>query len=520
MSPPIDILLLVLDTQRADRLSCYGYDKPTSPNLDAFAQESCRFTQAIAPAQWTIPSHASMFTGLYPSNHGVLQSYSVLSPKIPTLAERLNQGGYFTAGFCNNPLVGIINNGLRRGFYSFLNYSGLMTDRPNQAGAKPGWIGRYRQFFKHNLAQLLRLVQDRFARSEWLLSLSFSPLMVPLWQTALSFKGNTAKSLEDTANLFIKRSGVGADQPVFAFVNLMGTHMPYHPPRQQMERFAPQVLADPAAQKYLQQFNSDVYGWLAPLLGDLDDTQKAILDGMYDAEVAHQDALLGQFFHKLRESGRLDKTLVIVCADHGEHLGEKQFMGHSLTVYNELVRVPLLIRDPQGTIVPATTHSHPVSTRCLFHTVLTAANLATDEEQDLAFQTQVNQKPNPVFAEAIPPQNVVNLLKKRQPALISDRAWDQPRWAVWAGSHKLIAQGNPQAFTGNLELYDVVNDPQENLNLRDMLPENVEVLQDCLTAFGHTYQLLAETRVQDDRAVGLDDPDVQQRLRDLGYLED
>ncbi|MEM8545702.1 MAG: sulfatase-like hydrolase/transferase, partial [Cyanobacteria bacterium P01_H01_bin.119] len=128
-----DVLFLVLDTQRADRLSCYGYDKPTSPHLDAFAADATLFKSAIAPAQWTVPSHASMFTGRYPSEHGVLQSYSVLPPEVPTLAQRLSQGGYYTAGFCNNPLVGVINNGLRRGFYSFLNYSGLMTSRPNQA---------------------------------------------------------------------------------------------------------------------------------------------------------------------------------------------------------------------------------------------------------------------------------------------------------------------------------------------------------------------------------------------------
>jgi arylsulfatase A-like enzyme len=67
---------------------------------------------------------------------------------------------------------------------------------------------------------------------------------------------------------------------------------------------------------------------------------------MYDAEVAYQDAMLGKFFDRLRQSGQLDNTLVIICADHGEHLGEKQFMGHSLSIYNELIRVPLIIRDP------------------------------------------------------------------------------------------------------------------------------------------------------------------------------
>ena len=506
-----DIVFLVLDTQRADRLSCYGYSLPTSPNLDRLAADATQFNRAIAAAQWTVPSHASMFTGLYPSEHQTLQSYSALPTDVPTLAERLRDGGYYTAGFCNNPLVGVINNGLRRGFYSFLNYSGLLTSRPNQAGVSPGLVGRYRQFFKRVLAGLLNTVQDAFARSDALLALSFSPLMVPLWQTALSFKGNTAKSLDDTAHLLIQRPGVMPEQPVFAFINLMGTHMPYHPPHRYIEEFAPHVLRDRTAQHYLRQFNSDVYGWLAPLAGALDEQQKATLDGMYDAEVAYQDEQLGRFFQQLQDSGRLDNTLLVICSDHGEHLGEKQFIGHSLSVYNELVRVPLIIRDPHGTFPQGITSDRTVSTRRLFHTVLAAAGLATDSEASLSLSHELSAAPAnvPVFSEAIPPQNVLNLLQKRQPQLIRDRACDQPRRAVWVGQHKLIETGD-----ANVELYDCLDDPLESLNLSDILPENVEVLQDCLQSFTGTPTTTAS------RVTDFDDPDVQRRLRDLGYLED
>lgn len=513
-----DILFLVLDTQRLDRLSCYGYPRPTSPHLDAIAAQATRFTQAVAAAQWTVPSHASMFTGLYPSEHTMVQSYSVLPDTLPTLAERLAAGGYYTAGFCNNPLVGVINNGLRRGFTSFLNYSGLLTTRPNQAGSRSGLMGRYRQWFKGRLARLLQGVQDAFARSDTLLALSFTPLMVPLWQTALSFKGNSQKSLEDTANLLIDRPGVGADQPIFAFVNLMGTHMPYHPPRSYIEAFAPHVLADRQAQSFLQRFNSDVYGWLAPLTGALDDHQKRTLDGMYDAEVAYQDALLGNFFHRLRQTDRLDHTLVIICADHGEHLGEKELMGHSLSIYNELVRVPLIIRDPARPDRWGHSVDQVVSTRRLFHTVLTAAGLANPTEQALALEHPQTGEPGGdhdyVFAEAIPPQNVVNLMQKRQPDLVRRRDCDRIRRAIWMGQHKLIETEGGQA-----ELYDVLVDPAEALDLSAILPENVEVLQDCLQGFAHrSDQSLAQAGV--GRASGYDDPEVQRRLADLGYLED
>ncbi len=510
-----DVIFLVLDTQRVDRLSCYGYDRPTSPHIDAFAAKGTRFKVAIAPGQWTIPSHASMFTGLYPSQHQMLQSYSVMPPHLKTLAERLQDGGYYTAAFCNNPLVGVINNGLRRGFYSFLNYSGLLSSRPNQAGASPNFLDKYRQFFKRIVAKALNTVQDAFARSDWLLSLSFTPLMVPLWQTALSFKGNTRKSLDDAARLLIERPGVNADQPIFSFINLMGTHMPYHPPREQIERFAPNVLKDREAQSYLRRFNSDVYGWLAPLVGSLGEQQKDTLDGMYDAEVAAQDIQVGRFLDQLRQAGRLDNTYVIICADHGEHLGEKQLIGHSLSIYNELVQVPLIIHDPANVIEQGTVRDDVVSTRCLFHTVLSATGLATAEEASLSLEhLQDAQDQTRVYAEAVPPQNVLNLIQKRQPELIAQHACDQSRRAVWMGNHKLIEIGqNPP------QLYDVQDDPGESLDLSEIFPEMVESLQDSLYAFNEDadeHQALYSQA----RATGFDDPEVRRRLKDLGYLED
>jgi arylsulfatase A-like enzyme len=504
-----DVIFLVLDTQRSDRLSCYGYSQPTSPHLDKFAETATLFQNAVASAQWTVPSHASMFTGLYPSGHQVLQSYSVLPDSIPTLAERLQAGGYFTAGFCNNPLVGVINNGLRRGFYSFLNYSGLLPSRPNQAGVPSDWLDRYRQSFKRFVAGMLDQVQDAFAQSDTLLAFSFTPLMVPIWQTALSFKGNTPKSLDDAARLLIDRPGLESDQPVFAFINLMGTHMPYHAPRPYVERFAPHVLRDKTAQHYLRRFNGDIYGWLAPLAGALDEQQKATLDGMYDAEVAYQDELVGAFLDRLRQSGCLDRSLFIVCSDHGEHLGEKQLIGHSISLYNELVKVPLIIQDPDCPSAQGKMRSDVVSTRCLFHTVLTAAGLADELEERLAL-SQPDHENSQVFAEAIPPQNVINLLQKRQPELVRTHACDQPRRAVWIGNHKLIETGGDR-----LELYDVFNDPDEALNLSQILPENVELLQECLQHFTGQFQTMAV-----GRAPGFDDPEVQQRLRALGYLEE
>ncbi len=507
-----DILFIVLDTQRADRLSCYGNDRPTSPHLDAFAGDATRFRHAYAPAQWTIPTHASMFTGVYPSVHGLQQAYSVLPSALPTLGERLNAGGYYTAAFCNNPLVGVVNNGFRRGFSSWLNYAGLLTSRPNQAGAQMDLIGRYRQWFKRVLGNLLNKVQDAFARSDALLAFAFTPLMVPLWQTALSFKGNIGKTLRDTATLLIDRKGVAEDQPIFSFVNLMGTHMPYHPPRRFMEKFAPEVLQDKEARAYLQRFNSDPFGWLAPLAEAMGDHHKAILDGMYNAEVANQDDYLGPFFDQLRAKGVLDNTLVVIVADHGEHLGEKHMIGHTISLYQELTHVPLIIRDPSGAFPRQTTVEQPVSTRRLFHTMVAAAGVADESERaySLAQSPATDPEHGLVFAESVPSSNVLTLVQKHVPQLIEEHRYDQPRLAVWQGPYKLIRTG-----ANAHELFNIESDPRETENLSDAHPDITQTLNGYISA----WQAHPDSApMPADQLSDSEDALLQKRLRALGYL--
>lgn len=512
MSAP-DILLLVLDTQRADRLSCYDYQQETTPYLDKLATDSTLFRHAFSAAQWTVPAHASMFTGEYPSIHGTQHSDSMLPDTLPTLAERLGAEGYYTAAYCNNPLVGVVNNGLRRGFHSFLNYSGLLTSRPNQAGMRRTITDRYRQVFKRVLGNTVHKMQDAFARSDALLWFAFSPLMVPFWQTALSFKGNTSKSLNDAAQLLIQRKMTQKDQPIFAFVNLMGTHMPFHPQRKMIDRFAPNVLQSREELRYLRRFNSDVFGWLTPLASEMAHEHKAILDGMYDAEVATQDEHLGNFFNQMESSGALDNTLVMVVADHGEHLGEKHLIGHTVSLYRELTHVPLIIRDPSGNISRGTINEHPVSTRRLFHTALTAAGVAAPEEEKYSLAHPPTSDPDNgfVYAEAQTPNNVLNLMMKHKPDLYQKHRCDQQRVAVWQDQHKLIITGGQHR-----ELFNFVDDPTEEHNISTQHPKRtVELAENLLTQM----QTLKKSTQRSESVVEQDNQQINSRLRALGYLE-
>jgi arylsulfatase A-like enzyme len=279
-----------------------------------------------------------------------------------------------------------------------------------------------------------------------------------------------------------------------------------------MERFAPHVLRDRQARRYLQRFNSDIYGWLAPLAGEIDEERKATIDGMYNAEVFSQDEHVGRFVQHLRSSGRLDNTLLIMVADHGDHLGEKQLVGHLFSVYNELVHVPLLIRDPAGDFSRGATVERVVSTRRLFNTILTTANLAdpTEQKWTLAQSEAADPDGGIVFSEGVPPQNVVNLLQRRRPELLRNRNCDQTRRAVLNGEHKLITTGDV------LELYRLIDDPSESRNLHTIAPEEAHTLRQHLHAFvehASTNAPVAE-RIEEDN-----DDELRRRLRDLGYIE-
>jgi hypothetical protein len=165
-------------------------------------------------------------------------------------------------------------------------------------------------------------------------------------------------------------------------------------------------------------------------------------------------------------------------------------------------------------IFPPANKNQVVSTRRIFHTLLTAANCASDAEQKLSLCHASDADDGRVFAEAIPPQNAINLLMKRQPELLLTRGYDQTSRACWAGEYKIVAAEN-----GNCELYNIFADTSETLNLSDVLPEQVEMLQDLIDLFNsdrhHEISLVGATA----KASNIDDPEVYRRLRDLGYLE-
>ncbi len=546
-----NILLIVLDTQRADRLSCYWSQEerarqvPTSPNLDRLAAESTLFERAIAPAQWTIPSHASLFTGEYPSTHQTVQADLELSPALPTLAELLKLVGYTTVGFCNNPLVGILKNGLRRGFDTFYNYGGALPTRPPEGHPLPTplnrWLAAYTQFWR----RLSYPVQNAFARSDALFQLALHPWFASLWTRLMNFKGNTAASIADL-NRYLqqmaRRQSDGQAPPFFCFVNLMEPHLPYWPPEPFVQKYAPYFKTNREARDFLREYNAQPYRWMAPLPQPLSPLQAQVLRDIYDAEVAYQDHLLGSVFATLRHTGLERNTLVAIVADHGEGLGEHDFVGHAFVVYEELIRVPLILHYP-GHFPAGQRVATPVSTRRLFHTLLEAAGfrpslslangaprVSLQLRREIArlslTRTLAGEDPEQgvVLSEAFPPQILLRAMENRNDNLLQARACYDTRRALYEGVTKLIQTGDRPS------LYNLEQDPAE---LRDLLLAGIPSEPGSPSLSPQTWltrlrQALrqwldwAESRRPSTapRQVNVEsDADLVRQMQELGYLE-
>ncbi|HZD11099.1 MAG TPA: sulfatase [Candidatus Binatia bacterium] len=519
-----DLILIVLDTQRADRLGCYGYAGKTTPNLDAFAKRAVLFERALSPAQWTIPSHASMFTGRYPTAHRVQQSSQSLSPDLPHVAEIMQDAGYETVGFCNNPLVGILNNGFKRGFDRFYNYGGAIPSVPKSSSPLPWPLNRVAEAYTQFLRRLSYPIQNFFGRSDLAFRLSLNACLTPLWSRFANFKGQNERSIHDAANFLRERERRHSDKPLFLFINLMETHLPFWPPGRFVEQQAPYMQDSKAARDIMRRWNREAYRWAAPLAEPLQELERRVLSDMYDAEVAYQDDYLSRLFSVLDARAASDNTLTLITADHGDGLGEHGYMGHAFVAYDELVRVPLIVHWPRR-FPSGSRRSTAVSTRRVFHTLVEAAAPAPDvaarynlsETRALSLlETVYGKDPEHglVLSEVYPPLNFVRAIEHRQPELLSAFRCLSRRRALVQGDLKLITVDDETD-----ELFDLQGDPQELVSLVQQRPDAVARLEPHLTRL---VELIERQRDITAAGAGLEigeDDSLLQRLRGLGYID-
>ncbi|MCB0211824.1 MAG: sulfatase [Anaerolineae bacterium] len=469
-----NIIFIVLDAVRADHLSCYGYKRATTPTIDTIASEGALFQQAVASAPWTLPSHSSMFTGLFPSEHATSQEKPSLSLAIPTLAELLQQIGYKTGGFSNNPWIDSMT-GLNRGFEFFLNWKNF---RPNNDTSALKKLAR-----KLGLTTQKRMAESTISHMlQWL---------------------NTHFNQKSPA-------------PFFLFVNFMEAHLPYSPPREFAQQFVPGQLPS-----FNINQNDAKY-----LTGRVTMTSEdfEMLSALYDGELLYLDSQLERFFSTLDRLKLLEDTFVVITSDHGENLGDHGLMTHIFCLYDTLIRVPLLMKFPSqiesGSIV-----NTQVQIQDLFSTLLKVAGSAVQTPGykpeksilDVLTTPENQERQNIAFAEYAYPALTLKRLQKYDPNFDNPQLITALKCAR-TPNFKLI-----WSERGQDEFYNLQEDPFEENNLifsqDKVLLEKITFFREVLDGWEKSLVRFQQNDNLTEHVPFSADEAVVSRLRDLGYLE-
>ena len=422
---PPDIVLILIDTLRADRVGWYGSQRGLTPFLDSLGSRGTVFWNAYAQSSWTSPSMATLFTSRFPSQHGVNNYQAVLAADETTLAERLQAHGYVRGAFVANRLLNE-RHGWTQG------YDAYETLPPELSGQPPSPFAKAR-------ADVVNA-----AGLAWLDTLALAAPARP---------------------------------PVFLYLHYMEPHVPYTPP----EPIARQIMSrrgrvDEEWATFGRMLFTDTHLWTAPDAAAFD-----VIVDLYDAEVLSLDAQLRELFAGLAQRGLLANAIVIVAADHGEELQDHGRLGHGTTLYNEVIHVPLLVIGP-GQTERRDVH-RLVSLVDIVPTVLALAAVQVPADVEGA-SLEVDVQPSALGAVMAYLRNLRSSTGVPSDAVFSqlvERAAEPKRHdaAVVLGHEKLIAAGE------SLETYDLEADPAETHN--DAVADR-QALTDTFDAFTRLVQ--------------------------------
>lgn len=408
-----NLLLITLDTLRADHVSAYGYERRTTPNIDRLAETGVLFEHAIANSSWTLPSHASLFTGRLPHEHKA-DWLDPLDGTYPTLGEVLGTRGYVTAAFAANTEYVTPEWGLARGFTRFEVYGSSVTDD---------------------------IVRTLYGKK---LALNLLPRVgefdIPGRKRASRVNREFLRWLDDNSG-----------RPFFAFLNYFEVHDPYVPLRQHQAQFFEQVTRGDLINF---QFQPNVFRRKHTLTAQ--EIQREV--NGYDTCLAYLDAQLGELFRDLAARGLDKNTLIVVTADHGEAFGNHDLFGHGNSLYIETLHVPLILvwpgRIPAGQRIAPTVSLHRVPA-----TVLDLFGIGSSTPllpgRSLASSWSSNRDDEP--REAVISEVSSGRFKESPPSYPTARGWLQ---SVMTDRWHFV-----QSESGGTELYAWREDPEEQHDL-------------------------------------------------------
>jgi len=437
----INILLIVADALRADHLGCYGYPRETSPAIDALAREGVLFLNCYVQASWTKPSIASLLTSLYPSIHSATDTRHLLPESADTLAEQLQESGYITYGLVNNPVVDSGFN-FHQGYDFFDDYQ--MMDKIYETALREL---PYSGTIKNILSGLTGRQFDYFDRDDIRTSLK---RILP-WLDRYR------------------------EQDLFMFLHFLDPHAPYSPP-------------PPYDRIFLPEGKDDVSRDIA----------------LYDGEIRFIDDQIKILFDRLKSWDLYDKTLIIFTSDHGEAFGEHGDFLHGHTIYQDQLKVPLIIKfpdGPAGRIIGQTVRSIDISP-----TILDYLGVKTDSKlEGVSLMSLLRKGDQAELAKTIYIEldNFNGRFSLR--GVIRDNRWKLI--LTESSSLRDIEKDGP------LELYDLEKDPGENENVLELKPETAGNLRELLLRYrnySEENRLFApQTELSGER---------MRQIRALGYM--
>jgi arylsulfatase A-like enzyme len=449
-----NVLLVVLDTVRVDGLSCFDRHSGSTPSIDRIAREGVLFERAYSAAPWTVPSHGAMFTGLQTGVHRAEWGHTRLDADFTTLAEVMAREGYLTAGFSENPFIGHSTQ-MSQGFSTFFEAwrRPLLVRAVTRVAARAGLFRERMEYSDTTFAVFRRWHQD------------------------------------------VSESG----RSFFAYLNLMAAHLPRYPRLQSYSH---------ATLKEIQPVNLVPEKFYLPA-HRLDDEALAAMRSIYDEEIEYLDGIVGELLEYLERSGVLDRTILIFTSDHGENFGEHGFIEHQFCLYDQLIRVPLIIRYPAA-LSPRRV-AEPVSTVALAATVSKLTGINPEEDLPGFRRVPLHQVVDDqlVIAEAASAAGMLRGVLEHLAPDFDFSAFDRDASCVVFGDFKLIVDS-----MGGRELYNVREDPEELTDIAPLHPEIVEAL-----AAVYVSPLLSEAG-KPTSTTGIEiDSETLEALRELGYVQ-
>ena len=435
----VNVILIVIDALRADHLGCYGYEKKTSPHLDAFAREGVLFKNCYSQSSWTKPSVSTILTSLYPDRHGTTLHAHALPGELVTIAEILRDQGYLTSGFVANPNLKKIFN-FNQGFDFYDDY--LMRDK----------------LYYGVLRELRR-------KPPYLLKI---------------FKNHFDTHVRDNARLLNARIFPWLEkyknENFFMYIHYMDPHSPFIPPPPYNEMF-PYVKGDKASRTV----------------------------SLYDGEIRFVDEQINILIAELKSLKIYDKSLIVITSDHGQAFGEHGNYGHGETIYQDQLKVPLIVKCPGETcgprIIDATVRSIDI-----LPTVLNVLGIVTDAplEGVSLFPLMKNEK------NANSSENIY-IEENSDNVYVLDGIIRNNEWKYIVTEKSRLRD---IAKEGGEELYHLTEDPYELNNMAGQESDMLKIMRGSLDSFKNRLH----TPAAKPGSVKMD-PETVRQLRALGYLK-